>query len=565
MSLRVPRARWFVLCALLVAVGARAHDFFVATNGTPSGNGTLGQPFDLTTALSGAAGQPGDTFWLTDGTYTLGHLNTTIQGAPGNPITFREVSGEQARVDGSLTFFDSAGYVVLQDLELYSSDTNRFSREINVGFNPTDITNISGIASFSPNLSFINLVVHDETGEGIYLSQTSTNNLIYGCEIYNNGWWSPDDAEGHGIYAQGWGANQDIADNIVFNNSGVGLHIYENETDYDLTDITVAGNVAFNGGAIQNVRAYSDWIVGVDAPAISADQIVFENNMGYFPESSNLDDAAQIGRDGVNGSVAILNNYLPAGLEMNNWIIAAVSGNSLSAQPGQYALTINESAILSAAWDDNTYTVPAGAGGILANSNAVDFIDWQDDTGFDANSVYLAGNLSGTQVFVQANFYEPGRANIVVYNWTNLTNVAVDVSSVLSPGAPFEVRNAEDFFAPPVLSGVFTNQPLNLPMSGLTVAVANGPMITPPPTGPTFNVFVLLPRVVRLQIEVMNGQAEVFWPTNAGDWVLQSTPSLSPGGTWMNVTNASAVVGNQEVVTVPLSGNSSFFRLEASQ
>jgi hypothetical protein len=248
MSLRVPRARWFVLCALLIAVDARANDLYVATNGTPSGNGSLAQPFDLTTALSGAAGQPGDNFWLTGGTYTLGHLNTTIQGAPGQPITFREVSGAQARVDGSLTFFDSAGYVVLQDLEFYSSDTNRFSRETNVGFNPTDITNITGIASYAPNLSFINLIVHDETGEGIYLSQIASNNLVFGCVIYNNGWRSPDNAEGHGIYAQGHYANQDIVDNIVFDNSGVCLHIYDNATNEHVSGITLDGNVAFNGG-----------------------------------------------------------------------------------------------------------------------------------------------------------------------------------------------------------------------------------------------------------------------------------------------------------------------------
>ena len=566
-----PNVRLFVLCLLLVPAGIQANviqatDLYVATNGTPAGPGTLAQPFDLKTALSGAAGQPGVTFRLTSGTYTLGHLNTTIQGAPGQPITLRKAFGAQARVDGSLTFFGSAGYVVLQDLEFYSSDTNRVSMETNVGFNPTDITNITGIASYVPNLSFVNLIVHDETGEGIYLSQIASNNLVYGCVIYNNGWRSPDNAEGHGIYAQGWNANQDIAHNIVFNNSGVCLHIYDNATNAFISGITLNGNVAFNGGAIQNVRPYTDWIVGVDVPAITADNIVFENNMGYFPESSNEDDAAQIGRDGVNGGVAVLNNFLPAGLEINNWTIAAVSGNTLAAQPGQYAVNLNESAPLSAAWDDNAYQVPPGAGGFLVNSNALDFAGWQADTGFDSHSIYLVAIPSGSRVFVQTNFYEPGRANIIVYNWDNLTNMAVDVSSVLSTGAPFEVRNAEDFYAPPVLSGVFTNQLLNLPMTGLTVAVPNGPMITPPPTGPTFNVFVLLPRLVRLQIAAMKVQAQLSWPTNAGDWVLQSSTSLSSGGKWMDFTNnvTPAIVAANYVVNVPFSGSAGFYRLRAA-
>jgi Right handed beta helix region len=560
----VSNARFLALCILLAPVETLANNLYISTNGTPAGPGTMRQPFDLITALSGAAGQPGDTFWLTGGNYAIGNIETKIQGAPGRPITFRGEPGEWARIDGSLNFFGSAGYVILQDLEFYSSNTNRASMETNVGFNPTDITNMTGIASYAPNMSFINLIVHDETGEGIYISATASNNLIYGCVIYNNGWRSPDNAEGHGIYMQGWNGGRVVENNIIFDNSGADLHIYENQTNYSLAGIRLIGNVAFNAGAIQNTRAYRDWIVGVDTPATCADQIVFEDNLGYFPESPALDDAAQIGRDGVNGSVALLDNYLPSGLQMNNWTIAAVSGNWFAAQPGHYAVTINQSVPLAAAWDDNTYVVSPRGGAFLANSNALDFSAWQSDTGFDSNSIYLAGNPTGTRVFVRTNYYEPGRANIIVYNWDNLTNVAVDVSSVLSPGAPFEARNAEDFFAPPVLSGVFTNQLLNLPMTGLTVAVPNGPMITPPPTGPTFNVFVLLPRLVRLQAAAVNGQGQISWPTNSGDWILQFTTNLSTDSAWAEITNAPAIVGDQYTLNVPFSGSAGFYRLQAT-
>lgn len=568
----VANARLFVFCVLLAPTGLRAGDLYVSTNGTPSGPGTLAQPYDLATALSGRAGQPGDTFWLTGGTYAIGHIDTKIQGAPGQPITFREVPGERARVDGSLTFWDSAGNVVLRDFELFSSDTNRVSTETNVGFNPTDITILPGIASYSPNMSFINLIVHDETRHGIYIAETNHNNLIYGCVIYNNGWRAPDNAEGHGIYAQGTTRNvsgdREIADNIVCNNSGAGLQVYENESNYlYLAGITLDGNVAFNAGAIQNVRAYRDWIVGVDAPAKSADQIVFENNLGYFPSVPGYDDAAQIGRQGINGSVAILNNYLPQGLEVNNWTNATVSGNVLAAQSTNYYMDNHMVGLdhtlapLKAAWNGNTYLVVTNGRWFLNNSNALNFSGWQSATRFDSNSVYQVWTTIGTKIFMRTNRYEAGRANIIVYNWDNLSNVAVDVSSVLVPGEPYEVRNAEDFFAPPVLSGVFDGQPLNLPMTGLSVAVPNGPMLTPPPTSPAFNVFVLLPRLVRLQAALAAGQVLVSWPTNSGDWVLQSTPSLSAGGTWVDVTNTPALVADHEIVTNGISGSAQFFRL----
>jgi hypothetical protein len=542
-----------------------ANAWFVAPNGTPAGPGTLAQPYDLATALSGTVGGPGDTFWLRGGNYVIGHIDTKIQGAPGQPITFSSRPGEAARVNGSLSFFESGGNVVLQNFELYSSDTNRFSTQTNAGFNPTDLHLISGIASYSPNLSFINLVLHDETGEGIYISHEGTNSLIYGCVIFNNGWRSPDNAEGHGIYVQGFEGTREVADNIVFNNAGVGLHIYANDTNANLTGIIMDGNVAFHAGAIQNERAYRDWIVGVDAPAISADQIVFENNMGYFPLSPSQNDLAQFGREGVNGSIAIQNNYLPAGIELNNWFIAAVSGNTLAAQSANYAVSLNESqTFLWAAWNNNNYALLPTSGGFLNGSAALNFFDWQTATGFDANSTSRPENMSGTQIFVRPNRFVAGRANIIVYNWDNLTNVAVDVSSVLPPGTRYEVRNAADFFAPPVLSGVFNGQPLILPMRGLTVAVPNGPMLTPPPTGPTFNVFVLLPVSIPLQITTPAiGQVLLSWPTNFGTWILQSTASLG-SGTWADVTNTTYVVGSENVVTNTTSGTTRFYRLRSA-
>lgn len=551
-------------CALILPVRIPAGNLYIATNGTPAGPGTIGQPYDLMTAISQQVSQPGDTFWLRGGTYILGHVNTTIQGATGRPITFRELPGEHARINGSLTFWNSVGNVILRDLELFSSDTNRVSSQTGVGFNPTDITILPGIASYVPDMSFINLVVHDQTRHGFYISQSGTNNLVYGCVIYNNGWRSPDNAEGHGIYVQGEDGDREVVNNLVFNQSGANLHIYENDPGFYLAGITIDGNVAFNAGAIQNIRYYRDTYVGVDLPAISADRIVFKNNLGYLPLATGVDDAAQIGRDGINGGVAVLNNYLPAGLELNNWIIAAVSGNTLSAQTTNYVVSLNQTqAVMSASWNNNNYVVPATSWGFLSDASALSFAQWQGTTGFDANSSYslLEGPVND-QIFVQTNQFEAGRANIIVYNWSNLSTVAVDVSSALTFGMPYEVRNAQDYFAPPVLSGIYSNLPLNLPMNGLTVAVPNGPMLTAPSTSPIFNVFVLLPRLVRLQgMMAGKGQVQVTWPTNAGHWVLQSSSTISAAATWTDVPTAPVLAGSNEVVTNTVTGNMKYYRL----
>src|SRR2546423_13151804 len=99
----IPGARLSALCVLLAAFGIQGADLYVSTNGTASGDGTMAQPYDLATALSGEVGQPGDTFWLREGNYTLGHIDTTIEGGPGNPITFRQMAGVRARMDGFIT------------------------------------------------------------------------------------------------------------------------------------------------------------------------------------------------------------------------------------------------------------------------------------------------------------------------------------------------------------------------------------------------------------------------------------------------------------------------------
>jgi len=559
------RAGLQVLGVALACVRIQANDFFVAPSGTPVGPGTLSEPYELATALSGQVSNPGDTFWLRGGYYRLGHVNTSVHGAPGQPVTFRSVTGEIPRIDGSLSVFNSIGYVIFRDFELYSSDTNRVSSQTN-GFDVTDITLYPGAAAYAPNLSFINLVVHDQTRHGIYSADTSYNTFAYGCILFNNGWVSPNNAEGHGVYAQGNVGATTLINNIVFNNAGASMHIYANTNGGSLSGITLDGNVAFNAGAIQHLRTYRDWLVGVDAPAVSADGIVLQNNMGYEPPGLVSYPEVQIGRDSTNGNVVLTDNYMPLGLQMNNWRRATISGNLFAPKPTTYVVNLNQTLTpLEADWDDNTYICDPTGGEISLNVQPYSFSGWQVATGFDLDSTFVIGALHGAKVFVRTNLYEDGRANIIVYNWDNLDNVSVDVSSVLPLNSSFEVRNAQDFFAAPVLSGVFRGQRLQLPMTNLTVAPVNGPLngplVTAPPTGPTFNVFVLLLRGNALRIQRAGGSIQVCWPVGLGANALQTTHSLDALGSWLDSTNNPAVVGDRFMITEPVTSVAKFYRL----
>ncbi|MDQ2980454.1 MAG: hypothetical protein M3R62_14685, partial [Acidobacteriota bacterium] len=99
------------------------------------------------------------------------------------------------------------------------------------------------------------------------------------------------------------------------------------------------------------------------------------------------------------------------------------------------------------------------------------------------------------QIFVDPNSYVPGRANIVVYNWSNLPSVSVDLSSArLAIGQSFTVKHVMDFYGAPVLTGTYTGASITLPMTNLPIAA---PINAARPQGPfpTFAVFVVLPAV----------------------------------------------------------------------
>jgi hypothetical protein len=468
-------------------------DLHVTPSGHSFGSGSVEQPYDLVTALSGLAGKPGDTFWLHEGVYPIGKLETKLHGAPDQPITFRQMPNERAQVIGSLTLWDSIGYVIFRDFELYSGQAGRVSRQTGVGFSPTDLPNFNGgIEVYAPNYAFINLVVHDTVRSAFYTSAEATNTLIYGCIVYNVGWVSPDNAEGHSFYLQGPG---EVSDCITFNSTGVNFHLYANSEGSSLRNLTVDGNVAFGAGTLQQVRLSRDWIVGVDSPSVAADNIVLKNNMGFVTADPITLTQVQLGRENMNGAILVCSNYWPQGVVLNNWSNATFSGNIIAPQNSDPAVELQQNLTkMNGRWDNNYYSQSSNREKFRSGSMNCNFADWKKNTGFDSASSCKLGRLNGTKVFVRPNRYEPGRANIVVYNWDNSPKVAVDVRSVLDVGTAFELRNAEDFFSPPVLTGTFDGQPLQLPMTGLSVAKPMAALRTPPPTGPTFNVFVLLPK-----------------------------------------------------------------------
>jgi hypothetical protein len=88
---------------LVAAVPAGASQFYVAPNGSASGNGSIGQPWDLGTALAQPASvHPGDTIWLRGGVHQMIYPDqymSYLTGTAAAPIVVRSYPGEHAKVD----------------------------------------------------------------------------------------------------------------------------------------------------------------------------------------------------------------------------------------------------------------------------------------------------------------------------------------------------------------------------------------------------------------------------------------------------------------------------------
>lgn len=106
------------------------------------------------------------------------------------------------------------------------------------------------------------------------------------------------------------------------------------------------------------------------------------------------------------------------------------------------------------------------------------------------SNVYSSSRPTSTQVFVRPNQYEPGRANVTILNWGNSSSVSVDMSGVLSSGASYQVRNAQNYYGSPVRSGVYSGGAISLPTSSSAAAPIG--FATPPATGPLFSAYVVL-------------------------------------------------------------------------
>lgn len=193
-----------------------AYGYFVSTTGSATGDGTVGDPWDIVTAFAG--GYPantvvaGDTVWIRGGTYVAphavapnrGHYECSLNGSAGNYITFRGYPGERAIIDGNYdvtetgsngptialrwdNLGDNGRYLILRDLEITNSNPHRL---VPVDYATSLTERGDCIWVTAPHSKVINCVLHDG-GEGAFVNSNAAASEFSGNLIYYNGEYSP--------------------------------------------------------------------------------------------------------------------------------------------------------------------------------------------------------------------------------------------------------------------------------------------------------------------------------------------------------------------------------------
>jgi hypothetical protein len=98
-------------------------------------------------------------------------------------------------------------------------------------------------------------------------------------------------------------------------------------------------------------------------------------------------------------------------------------------------------------------------------------------------------------VIVNANTYEAGRANIIIYNGDGTSNVTVTVGNIIANGSPYTVRDVMNWHGTVVASGTYNGSTVSIPMGSLSTVTQPigdvGSTGTRTHSAPYFGMFVI--------------------------------------------------------------------------
>ncbi len=489
------------LTNVLMVMPAQRARWYVAPGGSSQGRGTENSPWDLATALghgpTGSEVKPGDVIWLRAGRY-VGTYLSTLRGRADAPIIVRASPGERVILDKAAASQAKQPALKVKDswvwfwgLEVTNSNPDRRRNSPYSG--DDEPWRGSGADVYAPHVKFINMIFHDN-GHGIWDKKDMTE--IHGCLFFYNG----NNKREHAMYVGNASGTKFITDNIVFDQAGYGILAHSDSHSSSQKGLHIEGNVSFNNGMLTADDQTTGNLQVGGVEGVSAERIVIKNNYVYntASNSNNKNFGIRLGyKDTGNQDVKLLDNYVVSKIPLRLWWWQNVEfqGNTILSNSESLDLKLpTGTAASNYLWDFNRYfTVDRAEPSFASETAAFGFTRWRQATGLDLHSKASGGDRpQGVEIFIRPNRYEAGRANIVVFNWDSLNQVQVNLGSIMPAGTNFEIRDAQNFFGPPVASGVYRGDPILLPMklSARPLPVGNVERL-PRHTPAEFGVFVV--------------------------------------------------------------------------
>ncbi len=267
--------------------------WWVATNGNDANAGTEAAP--LRTIAKGLTGlSAGDVLNIQPGTYEEAGLQEYASGTASAPIVISAAPGAMGQVkikfsDAQIAAFNSAKSSPPDVLRIHGRyvTVNGLVLEGPLGrLNYTPFPASSGLAwqgATSPGGKATNNVAYYNYFNGIGAGSTGEYN---GNVLFANGTESRD----HGIYVST--SDVRVIGNIVFNNVGYGLHVF-NESTTRIKNITLASNVTFDN-ATGGILMFGEGVVYNNTVYNSYDPADCQNyqnvsGMYYYDVIGNID------------------------------------------------------------------------------------------------------------------------------------------------------------------------------------------------------------------------------------------------------------------------------------
>lgn len=404
-------------------------------------------------------------------------------------------------------------------------------------------------------LKVVNCIFHDDIGAGVFLEKSSGEVELYGNLVYNHG-GAKGDGGGHGMYLHHDDPTKflNVEANCFFNDHGWSLQFFDSSGS-PINRFKLKNNIAFNSGQLNTLTAAggpdsTSFAVGGSTAGLVSEADVIGNHC--FQIDGRGDRGLDFGTNQPLGpNVRCMNNYLHVSgtgfATMYASAVAATTGSfqhtgntyrtyrsqtapqfnghcvqigeaGSTAKPGQYT------------WGGNKYyrnVTATGACGDETGGNGQPFafnrpgascanrrLTGTGTTFSEACGFPTSGQAADTvgpdpsvteSYVIKADKYETGRGWIVYYNYGNLTNIPVDLSSVLAVNDIYVIHDVRNIWAgmsgqggsPVIGPSTYAGGTITVPNTQLSdPAVVGGQPgigfeVNPPATAPRFNAFLV--------------------------------------------------------------------------